>query len=149
DPQHAVPGLRLEPPPDGADPGDQLAQAERLDDVIVRAELQTDDAVRLLRARGDDDDRDAQALAQRTADHEAIDIRQPKIEQHDIQLRHLEHLRTHHGAHNVKALAAQALRKRNDDRVLVLDNQNLHQPIVTATRQPDIGTFPNPYHILS
>ena len=44
---------------DRTDAGDQLAQPERLDDVVVGAELEPDDAVGFFSARGDDDDRHA------------------------------------------------------------------------------------------
>src|SRR5206468_2752561 len=57
---------------DGADAGDQLAQAEGLHDVVVGAELEADDAVALLAARGDDDDRHVRPRAQLAADVEAV-----------------------------------------------------------------------------
>ena len=51
----------------GADSGDHLPGAERLDDVVVGAELEPDDTVRLLPARRDDDDRHARRGAQLAA----------------------------------------------------------------------------------
>src|SRR6478752_6248126 len=57
------------------DARDHLAKAERLDYVVVRAELEPDDAVDLLSTRGDDDDRDIRPLAELSAHGEAVDIR--------------------------------------------------------------------------
>ena len=53
----------------------QLAEAERLDDVVVGAELEPDDPVDLLALGGDHDDRDARAGAELPADREAVDVR--------------------------------------------------------------------------
>ncbi len=54
------PGRRLghRAPADRAYAGQQLAEAERLHDVVVGSELEADHALRLLRPRRDDDDRD-------------------------------------------------------------------------------------------
>ena len=79
------PAERRRAPHDRADPGDQLAQPERLDDVVVGAELEPDDAVGLLAAGGHDDDRDARALAQLPADVEAVDVRQAQVEQDEVR----------------------------------------------------------------
>ena len=50
-------GRRVQPPQHGVDAGDELGRRERLDDVVVGAEPQPDDAVGLLAARGQQDDR--------------------------------------------------------------------------------------------
>ena len=52
---------------DRAHAGDHLGAAERLDDVVVGAELEADDAVGLGAAGGEDDDRDAATGADRAA----------------------------------------------------------------------------------
>jgi hypothetical protein len=52
-----VPHPALRAAEDRADPREQLAEAERLHDVVVRPELETDDAVDLLPLRRHDDDR--------------------------------------------------------------------------------------------
>ena len=69
----------------GADARDQLAQPERLDDVVVRAELEPDHPVRLLAARGDDDDRHVGPLAHAPADVEPVGVGKPQVEQHQIR----------------------------------------------------------------
>ena len=81
-PRRAV--RRATPARDGADARDQLAQAERLHDVVVGAELEPDDPVGLLAARGDDDDRHVRALAQPPADVEPVDVGQAQVQQHEV-----------------------------------------------------------------
>ena len=61
------------PPRHGTDPREQLAEPERLDEVVVRAQLEADDAVDLLAARRDDDDRHVRRGAQAPADLEAVE----------------------------------------------------------------------------
>src|SRR5262245_9912128 len=76
---------RVRPAEDGAYPCDQLPRAERLRHVVVRAELEAEDAVHLGRLRGQHDDGDAaQRLrpAQPAADLEAVDPGQHQVE-HD------------------------------------------------------------------
>ncbi len=61
------------PSQDAADPGDDLPRREGLSDVVVRPELQADDPVHLVVARGDEEDRDPVALgAQDAADLYAV-----------------------------------------------------------------------------
>jgi hypothetical protein len=43
----------------GTHPGQELAESERLDHVVVGAELEADDTIDLLSARGHHDDRNA------------------------------------------------------------------------------------------
>ena len=59
---------RMDAPHHRADAGQQLAEAERLDDVVVRAELEPDHPIDLLPLGGDDDDRHVRAGAQPSAD---------------------------------------------------------------------------------
>ncbi len=69
---------------DGVDPGDQLAEAERLDHVVVGAELEADHLVDLLPARRDHDDRHVRALAQPAADRVAVRVGQAQVEEDDV-----------------------------------------------------------------
>ena len=66
------------------DPRGHLARAERLDDVVVGAELEADDAVGLLAAGGEHDDRDARALAQRAADVVAGAVGEHHVEEDEV-----------------------------------------------------------------
>jgi hypothetical protein len=71
------------PPQHGLDARDELARRERLRDVVVGAELEPDDAVGLLVARRQHQDRDARAAADAAGRLEAVDVRQPEIEDDD------------------------------------------------------------------
>ena len=64
----------------GPDAGDELARAERLDHVVVGAELEAGDPVDLVAAGREDQDRDAGVAADRADDVEAVDARQAEVE---------------------------------------------------------------------
>jgi hypothetical protein len=69
---------------DGADPRHQLAQPERLDDVVVGAELEQDHPVDLLAARRHHDDRHVAACPQPLAHHVALEVGETEVEQHQV-----------------------------------------------------------------
>ena len=85
-------------------------------------------------AGGDHDDRHVRALAQPAADRVAVDVGQAQVEQDEVGRRRGERLRAGRGALDREALAAQALGERLGDRVLVLDEQDLHARILAETR---------------
>ena len=122
-------------PQDGADPRDHLASAERLDDVVVGAELEADDAVGLLPARREDDDRHARRRPQLAADVEPGAVRQPDVEQDEIGP-HRPALRERVGDRvrdlGVEAVALERLGERRGDRLLVLHQQD--RPLRLAMR---------------
>ena len=61
----------------------QLAQVERLGDVVVGADLEADHLVDRIAAAGDDDQPAAPVLAQLARDREAVLARQAEVEQHE------------------------------------------------------------------
>ena len=124
-------------PRDGPDPRHELAQAERLDEVVVGSELEADDAVDLLAARRDDDDRHVAARPQLTADGEAVDVRQPEVEQHEVGRLCGEGIRPGRDADDVEPLAPQALGERHGDRIVVLDEQDVHHRRIVAAGSRD------------
>ena len=68
-------------PPQGADARDQLAEGERLAEVVIRAQLQPVDPVLDVRGRGQHQDAAGRAVAdQRAADAVAVHGRQVAIE---------------------------------------------------------------------
>ena len=71
---------------DRADAGGELAQAERLGHVVVRAELQAHDLVHLAVAGREHDDRDLRLRAEDPADLDAGQLRQHEVEQHQVRL---------------------------------------------------------------
>ena len=80
--QHLVLVALLGAAEDRLDPSRELARRERLGDVVVGAELEPRDAIGLLVARGEHDDRHLRAGADPAADLEAVDARQADVE-HD------------------------------------------------------------------
>ena len=68
----------------GADAGHELAEAERLHDVVVGTQLEADDAVDLVAARGHHDDGDVVAGPDLAAELEAVDVGEPEIEEDDV-----------------------------------------------------------------
>jgi hypothetical protein len=68
-----------------AHPGDELAGAERLDDVVVGAQLQADDPVRLVALGGQHDDRGRVLGADLAAHLQAIHTRQHQIQDDQVR----------------------------------------------------------------
>ena len=79
------PGRLSAAPHDGADPGDQLPEAERLDDVVVRAQLQPDHPIDLGAASGDHQDRDGRPGPQLLAEVVAVHVGQAQVEKHHLR----------------------------------------------------------------
>ena len=114
---------------DGADAGDELAGAERLDDVVVGAELEAQHAVGLVAAGGEHDHRHALVGAQLAQQVEARAVGEHDVEEHEVgalAAGDLEARRQRAGRLRAEALAGEGFRQRNGDRVFVLDEQ--HHP---------------------
>ncbi len=82
--------LRRLPPEDRLDAEQELANAERLDDVVVGAELEAHDPVDLLPLRRHHDDGDVQRgliALERLADLEAGDVREHQVEEEHVRER--------------------------------------------------------------
>ena len=70
-----------------AHPGDELLHRERLDEIVVGADLERVHAVVLRPARRDDDDRRADALGPRSLDHTpAVEAGNHQVEHTDVRL---------------------------------------------------------------
>jgi len=65
---------------------EQLSGRERLGEVVVRAHLEADDAIGLLAARGQHDDRRVRLGAQLAAKRQAVLARQHQVEHDQIDL---------------------------------------------------------------
>ncbi|HSK96303.1 MAG TPA: hypothetical protein VK891_06780 [Euzebyales bacterium] len=107
--------------------GHQLAEPERLDDVVIGAQLEPQHPVGLVTTRGDDDDRHLRPRAQLPAHVIAVDVGQPQIEQHDVDAVGVQRrgARRHH--HNVIAPPAQSIGQRLGDRRVVFDHEHVHR----------------------
>ena len=130
----------------GADAREQLAEPERLDDVVVRAELEADApgrsprpcAVTMMIGT-------AERLRSSRAHREAVGVRKADVEQHEVRLRRLERRRSGRDPLDLEPLAAQTLHERLRDRVLVLDDQKLHAAKARRVRGwPDRGKAAGP-----
>ena len=111
----------------GAHPAYQLLRAERLGDVIVGAQLQAEDAVDLLAACGQHDDRRVRGGAQPAGDLQPVDFGQHEVKHHQVEAlarqqvqRCLTILRGRH----LKAGSLQIEADDLSDAGLVIDHQN-------------------------
>ncbi|MNL31347.1 hypothetical protein D3C87_1531310 [compost metagenome] len=113
----------------GLDAGDQLAEAEGLDQVVVGADLEADDAVDLLALGGEHDDGDVVLLAaQKAADLEAAQLGQHEVQNDQVGLRELdllEGLLPIVGLYDLVALLHESELDGLDDHLFVVDKQNL------------------------
>ena len=75
---------RRRAPKESADSAPELADRERLGDVVVRAELQAENLVELLAASREHDDRDVALAAQPLADLEPVEARQHHVENDEV-----------------------------------------------------------------
>jgi hypothetical protein len=110
------------------DPAHQLAQPERLGQVVVRSELEADDLVHLVVARGQDQDGHLRsARAEATQDLEAVDPRQADVE-HDQVGRlvrgDVQALLAGSGDGDLIAFLLERVLNAAGNRVLVLDDQD-------------------------
>ena len=112
----------------GLDAGEQLPDAERLDDVVVRPQLEPLHAVLLLPARREHDDGRAGALRRHDLEHlEAVSSRHGYVQQGQVKVAFT------HGADGGQALfqrqhlvagCGQHVRQGVPDAVVILRNQN-------------------------
>lgn len=82
-------GLRTDAPKNRLDPQRQLARAKRLDHVVVRSNLETDDAVDLFRFGGQHDHWNTRGFGTSTeaaANLETTDVREHHVEKHEVGL---------------------------------------------------------------
>ena len=106
----------------------QLAHVERLGQVVVGAELEADDAVDDLPARGQHQQRRLHAAsAEVAADVEAVLARQRDVEDQQIELRPRAHFHGRvavEGDVDVVAFALQTVAQRDHEAVLILDEED-------------------------
>ena len=115
----------------------QLAEAERLDDVVVRAELEADTrstssplAVTTMIGTSE------RARSRRQTSVPSMSG-QPQVEQHEVGRRRLQRLLAGRDPRHLEALATQPVGERLGDRVVVFDDQDPHARIVA--RPPAAG----------
>ena len=121
---------RLHAAQERAQPGEQLAQREGLDQVVVGARVEAGHAVVDRVARGEHQDRRTVAgLAHAPADLEAVDVRHGDVKHDGIELlgrETVERLAAILGERHVIALEGQRALHRRSQRRLVVDHQDSH-----------------------
>ena len=112
----------------GAHPGEQLARAERLGNVIVRAKLEPHHAIRLLVAPREEHDRHVRPFAKRARELHPILARQLEVEQHQVDrlaLEHLEHLAPGRADRYAQIVLAQVFDHQLAHADVVIDHENV------------------------
>src|SRR5665647_1451120 len=92
------------------DPGDELTRAERLGQVVVRPDRESDDLVDLISARREHDDVAVGERAYHPADLHTVDHRQPQVQHHYVGIdlaRLVNRLLPVTGHRHVEAVAGQ------------------------------------------
>src|SRR5262245_53481074 len=137
--EHEIPDLddiapiarALAAPEHGAHPGDELARAERLGDVVVGPELEPEELVELAVASGQDDDRGRPRRADRAGDLEAVEPGETEVEHDEVWLPDLHRLhrrRAVAGGEDREARMLEVIARELDDLRLVIDDQDgLHR----------------------
>ncbi|MCY1442845.1 hypothetical protein D9M71_592330 [compost metagenome] len=118
---------------DGLDPRRHLARAERLDHVVVGADLQADHAVDLGVARGEEDHRHLGEAPQPLAGLEAADIRQADVEDDQVEglaLQALQRLAGQCQPGGGEALRLQCVEQRVGDGGFVFDDQDMRHSLL-------------------
>ena len=112
---------------DRAHARDELARVERLRHVVVGADLEADDLVDVLVARGQHQHRQVAGLPDALADLDAVDVGQHQVEDDERRLLRLDELQRLGAARGRADVVAGVLQVRGDerrDRRLVLDDQH-------------------------
>jgi hypothetical protein len=110
----------------GPDARDELAEPERLDHVVVGAELEQGDAVDLFTARRDHDDGHVRAVAQRRAHHPAVEVGKSQVEQHEVAVAGGQRRRSGADHLDVEALASQTGAQRYRDGGVIFYDKEAH-----------------------
>ena len=133
EPEHLA-FLRPEPPKQRAQPGQQLVERERLDDVVVGARVEAGDPVGDLVARGQHQDGQRVAgPAKAPAGLEPVQPRHRDVEDDRVDAvaaQSVERLLAVAGQLDVVALQLEGTAERVPDGGLVVDDENLHTVIV-------------------
>jgi hypothetical protein len=112
------------------DPRQQLARIERLGQVVVRSHFQSENAIDVLAARGEHDDRYLRFRAHLAAQAEAVFTRQHHVEdeQIDAMVGHRpDHFAPVDRHRDVAAVAAQVFRDQRPRLAVVVNDENVRR----------------------
>jgi len=123
----AARGTDVRAPQDGAHARHQFTWVEGLAEVIVGAELQADDAVHVVAAGGEHQDRSLVRGAEFAQDVEAADVRQHDVQDQDFEIADLERGQSvgavMHARH-LEMLGFQIFREHLAQLAIVVDEQH-------------------------
>ncbi len=126
-----------------ANTGHQLAKAERLDHVVVGAELQKQHPVDLLTAGRHHDDRHGRLGPKATTHLPPVQVGQPQVQQHQVGGGSGQGVGAVGHQTHVEALALQAGPQRLADGRVVLDDQQVH-PVTLPRTAAALAIFVKP-----
>src|SRR5882672_1119007 len=135
---------RLRPAQDRAQARDQLARRAGLRHVVVGAELEPDDAVDVVAARGEHDHRHAARLADQAQRLDAVDLRHHHVEHHDLVAAREREARRRlavvHGG-DAEAFALEIFPEHAGELDVVVGQQDLRAHASDDSRAPPGGWF--------
>ena len=121
------------------DAGDEFAESERFDQIIVGTKFESEHPVDLVTARGHHDDRDRRGNADAPTDLVPVDVGETEIEQHDLGMkRTVQHLDAGEAggfASDDESLTLETVLERLGDCVVVFDDQEVHDDRVSRSRR--------------
>ena len=110
------------------DPGQQFTRVERLGEIVVRADFETDDAIGLVPLGGEHDHRRLRLGTHLAAQFETADAGQHDVENDQVDRRlsqHLAHLVAIAGGADLETVAAQELGDEMADLAIVVDDEDM------------------------
>ncbi len=119
-------GARLAPTRYRTDACGELPEAERLHQVVVGPKLEQHDAVDLVGASGDHDDRGVGAGAELATDVGSVHVGEAEVEQYELGRVGGQRGGAGRDPVHVEAVAGEAGDERLRDGVVVLDEQDVH-----------------------
>jgi hypothetical protein len=134
-------GSPIGPAQDGLDPCHQLARVERLDDVVVGADFEADDAIDLVAPRGEHDDGRFTHPTQLAGHIQAIHARQHEVEHDEVGVVPLDQFERGPpiaGTDDREALLLEVEPEQLDDVAFVVDDQDRLHPGEDTMRERGI-----------
>ena len=114
------------------DPGDELAHAKGLDDVVVRAQIESGDAVLLAAPSGHHDDRSVRQRAQAMEQVDAVTIGQAEVKKNEVGRQRVQRVGGRADGSCVELGAAKTVDEGARDGLVVFDNQYVHAQVSSS-----------------
>jgi hypothetical protein len=127
-PQGTLAALQVAAPQHSPYASHEFAEAEGLDDIVIRTYFQAHDAIQLLTTRGEHEDRHGRVTTQRAAQREAVHLGEHDIQENEVWLRtprQRKPLWTRAGMEGLKPFLVQAKEQGLGNALVILDEQHL------------------------